>query len=125
MTLIGKSHFVTKNFHFILFSCIYNTLYLTTWSSFSINIDRHRTTTINGILSKLHLVERNLGENCLNNESELRQFESNYQSKAAARTRELENAQGQLDAEWARNREIEAEIQQVIGYTYLITISVD
>ena len=69
------------------------------------------------------MVERNLGENCLNNESELRQFESNYQSKAATRTKALENAQGQLDAEWARNREIEAEIREVNDY--LTTIGVD
>jgi len=78
--------------------------------------DRHRTSTINGILSKLHLVERSLGENCLNNESELRQSESNYHSKAATRKRVLENAQGQLDAEWARNREIEDEIREWTEY---------
>lgn len=90
---------------------------------FSIRFNRHRTATINGILSKLHVVERNLGENCLNNESELRQLESNYQSKAATRKKALENAQGQLDAEWARNREIEAEIREVIDH--FMTINVD
>ena len=61
--------------------------------------DKYRTSTINGILSKLHQVEKNLGkllffykflikflgDSCLNNDTELKQAQSINRNKQAER----------------------------------------
>ena len=61
--------------------------------------DKYRTSTINGILSKLHQVEKNLGkllffwkllikclgDSCLNNDTELKQAKSINRNKQAER----------------------------------------
>merc|ERR1739847_237251 len=72
--------------------------------------DKYRTNTINGILNKLHQVEKNLGETSLNNESQLNNLEAIYKGNVIQRERDYESKKAVLDGELARNEEIEQEI---------------
>lgn len=81
--------------------------------------DQHRTNTINGILGKLHQVEKNLGDSCLNNETELKQAQSINRNKQAERNIAFGTVRGELDSELARNAEIEADIKKWAHYQNL------
>ena len=78
--------------------------------------DQYRSTTINGILAKLHQVDAQLTGAQLDNESELARRRGVVHTREMRRATQLDEARAELNGVLGRNGEMEADIRHWSHY---------